>query len=312
MMLGKLLRTFAACFVAMFVLTESVFTQDSLNAARDLYASAAYEDALTVLNRLRVADRSTDEARAIEQYRAFCLLALGRSDEAERAIEAVIAAQPSYRPSESDVSPRLRAAFRDVRRRMLPGIIQERYAAAKTAFDGRDYATAAQGFRQVLEVLADADVGAAANQAPLSDLRVLAIGFEELSAKAVPPPPAAPPLQPVPSSPVVVAPAPPVPLPPQPPRIYGPDDPGIVPPATVSQTFPTFPGRVLAGAIGVIEIIVNETGGVESAMLRVRVHPAYDELVLASARTWLYRPALLGDTPVKYRKLIQVVLKPTR
>ena len=33
--------------------------------------------------------RSPDESRTIEQYRAFCLLALGRSAEAEHAIAAV-------------------------------------------------------------------------------------------------------------------------------------------------------------------------------------------------------------------------------
>src|SRR5437016_7124816 len=143
----------AAAFVA--VAATSAFAQDSLNAARDLYASAAYEDALAVLNRLRNADHSADDARSIEQYRAFCLLALGRSDEAERAIEAVVVAQPAYHPSESEVSPRLRATFSDVRRRMLPGIIQDRYAQAKTAFDRKEYAFAAQGFKQVLDVMAD-------------------------------------------------------------------------------------------------------------------------------------------------------------
>src|SRR6266480_1290505 len=137
----------APCFAAVLLLmpVQIVASQDSLATARDLYASAAYEDALAVLNRLRN-NSSSEDGRSIEQYRAFCLLALGRSDEAERAIEAVVVAQPLYRPSESEVSPRLRAAFSDVRRRMLPGIIQDRYAQAKTAFDRKEYAFAAQGF----------------------------------------------------------------------------------------------------------------------------------------------------------------------
>ena len=67
-----------------------------LTAARDLYASAAYDDALTVLNRLRSAEHPASQSRAIEQYRAFCLLALGRAADAEQAIEAVVAAEPSY------------------------------------------------------------------------------------------------------------------------------------------------------------------------------------------------------------------------
>src|SRR6266550_6238174 len=112
-------RHLAAIFVLM--MAAPVSAQDSLASARDLYASAAYEDALAVLNRLHSSDQhasGANDGRTIEQYRAFCLLALGRSAEAERAIEAVVAAEPTYHPSNTDVSPRVRSAFSDVRRRM--------------------------------------------------------------------------------------------------------------------------------------------------------------------------------------------------
>jgi len=300
-MIARLLRALSGCFVAMFVLTTTVATQESLTTARDLYASAAYEDALAVLNRLRNSDHTADDGRSIEQYRAFCLLALGRADEAERAIEAVVAAQPLYQPSASDVSPRLRSAFSEVRRRMLPTIVQEKYAQAKTAFDRKDFAAAAQGFKQVLDVLADPDVGGAANQPPLSDLRTLAIGFQELSAKAAAPPPLPPPAATQTQQTVVV-----------PTRIYGADNPTVLPPIPVHQVFPPFPGHIVPSGQGVVEVLVDETGVVENAMMRVPVHPAYDVLVVAAARTWQYRPAMLDGVPVRYRKMIQVVLKPTR
>jgi len=109
--------------------------EGDLAAARELYASASYDDALTVLNKLRSSDHPASQARAIEQYRAFCLLALGRAADAQQAIEAVVAAEPSYQPTEGDVSPRIRTAFADVRRRMLPAIIQQKYAQAKAAYD---------------------------------------------------------------------------------------------------------------------------------------------------------------------------------
>jgi hypothetical protein len=70
-----------------------------LAAARELYASASYDDALAVLDRLRASDHPASQARTIEQYRAFCLLALGRAADAQAAIEAVVAAEPSYQPS---------------------------------------------------------------------------------------------------------------------------------------------------------------------------------------------------------------------
>jgi hypothetical protein len=54
---------------ATFVLTAAVArAQDGdLAAARDLYASAAYDDALSMLNRLRATEHPSSQSRAIEQ-----------------------------------------------------------------------------------------------------------------------------------------------------------------------------------------------------------------------------------------------------
>jgi hypothetical protein len=168
----------------------ALFAQDSLSAARDLYASAAYEDALAVLSRLNVAGLRPDDGRTADQYRALCLLALGKTAEASLAIEAVVAGQPLYRPSDGDVSPRVRAAFSDVRRRVLPGLVQQRYAQYKVAFDRKDYQTASAGFNELLALYADPDLANAAGRPPLADLRVLIGGFYELSLQAAAPPPA--------------------------------------------------------------------------------------------------------------------------
>jgi protein TonB len=184
--------------------TIAVAADDSLATARDLYAAAAYEDALAVLNRLGPAGVPGD-GPAIGQYRAFCLLALGRVSEAEQAIETLIAAEPSYHPSDADASPRIRTAFSDVRRRMLPAIVQQQYAQAKAAYDRKEFGVAAEGFRQVIGALNDPDLRSAANQPPLSDLRTLAAGFRELSASAAAPPPLP---QPLPSAPLAVPEAP--------------------------------------------------------------------------------------------------------
>src|SRR5215471_3019548 len=172
----------------LFVMLVAGPEQDSLTMARELYASAAYEDALNVLSKLP-ADRPADEARTAAQYRAFCLLALGRTGEAERAIEAVVQSAPTFRPSDSDISPRMKAAFVDVRRRMLPSIIQARYTSAKAAFDRKQYESAASGFAEVLTMMSDPDAAQAVGQPPLSDMRTLAVGFRDLSVNAMPPPP---------------------------------------------------------------------------------------------------------------------------
>jgi TonB family protein len=282
--------------------------EDTLAAARDLYTAAAYEDALVVLNRLRPSADAADAGRTIQQYRAFCLLALGRGSEAEHAIEAVVLSAPLFRPSDSDASPRIRTAFSDVRRRLLPMIIQQRYTQAKQAFDGKDYAGAAEGFRQVLDLASDADIRAAASQPPLSDLRTLAAGFKDLSAgHAAPPPPA-----PLPASNVAAAPSVPMArVPATPPasvnaRVYSSDDGNVVPPTVVRQTLPPFPLKTMGGKQGVIAVLVGENGSVEGATMLGSISPVYDRMVLEAAKQWKYKAASVDGVPVKFRRVVQI------
>ncbi len=80
----------------------------SITTARELYASARYDEALAMLNGLRPVDAAQpSERKTIEQYRSLCLLALGRGEEAETAIAAVVTADPFYQPSEAEASPRV-------------------------------------------------------------------------------------------------------------------------------------------------------------------------------------------------------------
>lgn len=286
--------------------------QDQLIAARGLYAAANYEDALSMLNGLRASVGRPEERPRIEEYRAFCLLALGRGTEADEAIEALITAEPSYRPTDAEASPRVRTAFSLVRRRVLPGVVQQRYAAAKDAFDRKQHTAAAAGFDQVLALLTDPDVAPSTAQSPLSDIRTLASGFRELAVAAaapppLPPPPAAPAPLPLPAQAV----APEAPAPAQTRLIYGVDDVDVVAPVAVKQALPPFPqgtGRELP-ASGVLEIVIAEDGTVEFAVMRGSIAALYDRMVIAAARDWKFRPASRMGVPVKYRKLTQISIK---
>lgn len=297
-------RTVFGVAAALLMMTAPMAAeQESIAAARDLYASAAYEDALAILNKLPESGRPVEEAKAIEQYRAFCLLALGRTAEAEHAIETVVTAEPMYRPA-NDLSPRVRTAFSDVRRRVLPTIIQQKYAQAKAAFDRKEFTTAASGFSQVLDAMNDPDVATAAGQAPLSDLKMLAVGFKDLSVSAAAPPPL--PATPPPAAPAVEAPPAPKLL-----KIYSVSDPEVAPPVVLRQELPPYPGQVTLPRQGMIEVVVDETGTVESAFMRIGVSNSYDGLAVAAARNWRYRPAMLNGAPVKYRKAVQVTIRPS-
>src|SRR5262245_4153848 len=277
---------------------------DSLTTARDLYAAAAYEDALALLDTLQLGDHEAEERGAIEQYRAYCLLALGRSADAEQAIAAVVTSTPLYKPSGADASPRVRSAFTEVRRRMLPSIIQQRYAAAKEAFDRKNFAVAAALFTEVVDAMADPDVADMAKQPALADLRVLAIGFRDLSVTAAMPPPVpvrettAPAPAALTAAAVTAA-----------PRIYSASDAAVLPPAVIKQTLPPFPAQYPAANRGVLELLIDENGVVESAAMRESVNPRYDPQLVAASKSWQYRPALLNGKPVKYRKMVQVDVK---
>jgi hypothetical protein len=289
------------------VLTSSVLAQSepasSLDAARQLYASADYRGALEMLDRLAAADSTRPDRPSIDLYRAFCLIALERAGEADAAIVAMITRDPLYRPADAEVPPRLRPMFSDKRRVVLPGVIQTRYEGAKAAFESSDYKAAADGFTQVLSALSDPEIAREASRPPLADLRVLSIGFKDLAVRAMTPSSApAPP----PPSPAATA-APRVDAP-KPVRIFDSNDLDVVPPVTVKQDIPRVQRPVLVERTGVLFIVIDEHGGVESAIITEPLDRTYDRMVLAAARTWTYQPAMRNGAPVKYRKRIQLTL----
>lgn len=277
----------------------SIAAAQDLSAARDLYASARYDEALAVLNGMRpVEGTPATDRKAIEQYRSLCLLALGRGLEADTAIAAVVAADPMFQPGDVDASPRVRAAFSEVRQRMLPAMAAAQYAAAKAEFDRREFASAERQFKTLVALLDDPQMGGR-----LSDLRVLAGGFLDLStAAAAPAPEPTPPPQPKNEEP----PAPPAA--PAAPKIYNGEEPGVSAPASIKQALPRVPQSIVGQARdrGLLELLIDEQGRVVGITVRTSIHPLYDPLLIAAAREWRYKPAMFSGTPVKFRKLIQV------
>jgi protein TonB len=355
----------AVALVCLLFPSAPVAAQTPLAAAKDLYLAAAYEEALAALDRVKEAGPSPSETREIELYRAFCLLALKRQAEAEKAIEALIALDPLYRPQENETAPWVRASFQATRRRVLPSAAQQRYQDAKAAFGRKEYALAATGFQLVLAILKDPDLDSNDAGQKLTDLSVLAQGFLELSQAAAVPAaaqkPAQPPAQPSAQAPAQALTQPPIrpqvqpssdrpptqqpaPAPPSAPAaspagatgqagppggksasggggtpgqaatsappIYTSSDVGITPPTPVFQQLPRWPSDVrnfTPGVKGLLELVIDETGQVEFAVVRQGVHPIYDAFLVSAARTWRYKPATRDGKAVKFRKLIEVL-----
>jgi TonB family protein len=294
-------RLLVSLWIAAALVSPVSAQQNPFAAARDLYASARYDEALVMLNGMQPAIGGAPDRRSIEQYRSLCLLALGRGPEAESAIAAVVTADPLYVPGRSDSSPRVRTAFGEVRQRLLPEIARARYMKAKAAFDRKDHSDAERQFRGVLLLLNDPQMGGR-----LSDLRELAAGFLDLStAAAAPLPPVRKP------EPKKLEPAPPPPPPiavRAPGRIWIGEEPGVTPPVPIRQEMPRVQASIQNHVRdrGLLEVIIDEQGRVVGLTIRSSVHPIYDTLLMTAARDWRYQPATVGGVPVKFKKLIQI------
>jgi hypothetical protein len=99
-------------------------------------------------------------------------------------------------------------------------------------------------------------------------------------------------------------------------KIFGGADTDVVAPVVMVQNFPKWnppPGvAAMTPYSGLLEVIVNETGGIDAAVMTRPVFPPYDRSLLAATKTWQYVPAKRNGQPVKYRKVIEVVLSPGR
>jgi tetratricopeptide (TPR) repeat protein len=283
-----------AAFVSwLIVCSASVASaeQDLLVHAKDLYTSAAYDEALAALTTYQAPPDHVIEA---DEYRAFCLLALGRNADASKIIEEIVTADPSFLPAENQASPRVREAFRDVRQRVLPAIVRKAYADAKTSFDRKDFETATRQFDRVLTLLKDP---AAAGSGDLADVRTLSNGFLDLMKTAATSP------RPIANAPS----APPTP------RVYSAEDEDVSPPVVVSQILPAW--RPLKQETQTYEValvlLINETGSVDSFRVEGNLYPSYNTQLREAVRHWKYRPAMKDGVPVKFGKVVRIRLSPS-
>jgi hypothetical protein len=315
----KPLLTIALLMLAFDV---SVGAQDPLNAAKDLYASAAYEDALSALAGIDEAAAAPAVARQVDEYRAFCLFALGRTSEAETVAEALIRRQPLGGLEAADTSPRIERLFSDVRTRLLPSLIRERFRTARAEIDRKTFTAAETPLTEARQMLAEAQRLGIKDDA-VSDLSVLVDGFLQLihsaaeqrstrvdavsgsavagtAAAATNPSAARSAEPPAASEPAAVR-----------TRLYTLAD-RVSPPVVIEQQLPTMPPalRTIARSMkktGMLDIVIDETGHVVDAAMRQSLHSAYDALVVRSAGRWKYEPATIDGMPVRFVKTIVLV-----
>jgi len=306
--------------------------QDLLSAARDQYASAAYEDALSTLSRLD-GEVAPDVARQADEYRAFCLYALGRTGEAESVAETLIRKEPLVKLEAADASPRLELMFSGVRKRLLPSLIRERYRVARAAVDQKSFSAAEPSLADARRMIAEAERLGVKDDG-LADLSVLVDGFLQLiqsnadqraaaqqaPAAVVPNAPTAVPGRPVAPSPSASRGEAPPAAPAAGvakaaaivPQVYSVVDEGITPPVVIEQKMPPMSLEMqrIAKAVrarGMLDVVIDESGRVVDATVRQSMNSAIDTLIVRAARNWKYRPAMKDGEPVRYSKTLLLV-----
>jgi TonB family protein len=278
-------------------LSAAAAAQNDLGDAKTKYEEAAYEDALTTLTK---ASASTTADRVqLEQYRALCLIALGRISEAERAVAALVDADPTYLPPSSVASPRVLAMVAEIRRKELPGVARRVLDSGRAAFEAKDIPRAQRQFDLLLKLLDDPVMEGRPER---EDLRAVARGFSTLLVAAPAPRPSAEAERPVPPA----APA----GPPTAPVAAS----TFVPAAVIQENLPIWappnPSVARTEYNGAVKVRIGTDGKVKAATIDRPTHPAYDAALLNAARSWFYKPATQNGTPVESERVIAVRLRP--
>lgn len=290
------------CFLVLLALTypcASSAAQD-VDRVRALYVAAAYEEALAAMPLVNGGTVNTE----LEQYRALCLLALGREPEAVTAIERLVRDHPTFVPPAGETSPRMTALFSAARAKLIPEIARATYLEAKTAYEARDHKAALAAFRRTIDLidsLSEMEMGS------MADLRLLASGFVDLSTER----------RPEPSSPPAVA---ALKDPAKEPPGKGsaevkPESAGVFAgPVAINEQLPPWrPPDMIAARmeyVGLLRISIRADGSVEEATIIKGSHPAYDVAAVRAAKEWTYKPATSGGQPVATQKDIQIRLVP--
>jgi len=289
---------------ALLCLTATVSAQGPLTKAKALYDAAAYEEALTVL-------ASVYEPEA-QQYKALCMLALGRALDASGAVELLVKSSPTFEPSAEDVPPRFVTLVTEAKKRLLPSIARKAFTEGREQFKSGDREQALKNFDLVLTLASTAGFK---DTTDAEDLRTLASGFIELARASEAPKTPAPTPTPAPE--------------PEPARIAetskGTDKPKpfeaaadapaspteVSQPVAIRQLIPPIPSGIsgLGSPTASVRVQIGVDGKVVGASMQQSSHPLYDRLVLQAAREWLYSPATLNGRPVPSEKVVTIQLR---
>jgi tetratricopeptide (TPR) repeat protein len=284
------LTTLGAALAVAGALVSAQSQEPLETRVRDLYASAEYDQALSLLG--------NSQEPAAQQYRALCLLALGRQADAEAALEQLIASAPEFTVSTEDMPPRFVSLFAEQRREIVPGVLRRLFAEAREDYRAKAYDRALPQFKKVLTLSSEAEVR---DLEGVADLRLLAESFIDIATAAEAPKPEVA----ASATPATATAAPrtaDVPL--RRPTL----------PAAIKQEMPPWPSSIPVNSprSGSVRIRIDSNGRVVSAAMVRPIEPRYDARVLAATHFWEYKPATENGVPVEAESLVEITINPTR
>jgi tetratricopeptide (TPR) repeat protein len=303
------LRTLAGVAALLFT-AATAFAQEPLTKAKALYDAANYEEALTVLAPVNVPEA--------QQYKALCMLALGRAQDASGAVELLITSSPTFEASAEEVPPRFISLVSEAKKKLLPGIARKTFNEAREEYKSGDREQALKKFDLVVTLASSAGFKETSDA---EDLRTLSSGFIELARASAAPRPE-PKAVPAPEPPKVADAAPaPSPTPASTPAptsartpaatTAAPPTPDVSQPVAIRQTIPPIPSGIsgLGSPTASVRVEIGVDGRVVNVSMQQASHPLYDRLVLQAAREWTYTPAMLNGRPVPSEKVVTIQLR---
>jgi tetratricopeptide (TPR) repeat protein len=260
--------------------------QEPLSKAKALYDSANYEEALKLLAPVDVPEA--------QQYKALCMLALGRAQEATGAVESLVKTAPTFEPSPDEVPPRFVTLVTEAKRKLLPAIARRTFNEARDEFRTGDRQEAMKKFDFVLALTASAPFK---DSPDAEDLRTLASGFIELAKASAAAPPRPDPKTAA-AEPKVIE---------EPPA----QAPEVIQPVAIRQPIPPIPSGIsgLGSPTASVRVQIGADGKVVGATMQQASHPLYDRMVLQAARDWIYAPATLNGRAVPSEKIVTIQLR---
>jgi TonB family protein len=276
----------------LFCAAATASAQEPLTKAKALYDAANYEEALLALGSVQIPEA--------QQYKALCMLALGRAQDAAGAVELLVSASPTFEPSAEDVPPRFVTLVSEAKKKLLPGIARKTFNEGREQFKTGDREEAMKKFDLVVTLTSSAGFK---NTSDAEDLRTLASGFIELARASAPKPePKIAAAAPVPETSKPVEP---------PPTAAAAASTEVIQPVAVRQPIPPIPSGIsgLGSPTASVKVEIGVDGKVLNASMQQSSHPLYDRMVLQAAREWIYTPATLNGRPVPSEKVVTIQLR---